>query len=78
MPKIEVDYIITRRIAPGEEEPGPGALRRPCSKCGMECWVAPRTVMDTELKPRIFCWECATPELLKRRTGNVLVIDTRK
>src|SRR3974390_606257 len=41
------DYIIARRVIPGETEPGPGALKKPCSDCGHEVWINPLTAADT-------------------------------
>jgi len=57
------DYIIARRCEKDEKEPGPGALRKPCSDCGHEVWVHPTTVADTGLRSPILCWECAEPKL---------------
>ena len=62
--KVEVTYIIARRIQPGESEPGPGALRQACSGgCGHELWIHPATVEDTGLIPPIFCWQCAREKM---------------
>jgi len=57
------DYIIARRVIPGETEPGPGALKKPCSDCGHEVWINPLTVADTGLRMPVLCWECAEPKL---------------
>lgn len=50
--------IVVGRVSDPTSCPGPDALTKQCSICEEKVWVAPRTVIDTGLRPPLVCKQC--------------------